>query len=107
MTAIKTLSIGTDQAPAQFPIRDFGAAISDATLAAGVAKSFTLAPGHYEVRADVAFTYKHGPALSVGGFVAVPHDANVWLGVATDKEHELVITPAAAGTVWIVPAEMY
>lgn len=106
MTTIKTLSIGTAQHPAQFPIRDFAAAEKIAATG-GVDVLRSLPAGHYEIRSDVAFEYKHGPAASVAGYVSAPHDANVWLGVAIDKASDLVIRPGATGSVWIVPAEVF
>ncbi|WP_265499555.1 hypothetical protein [Paracoccus beibuensis] len=106
MIALRTLSIGTDEAPAQFPIRDFSRA-TETALASGVDVVVSLPAGHYEIRSDAAFAYKHGRAAEVAGFVAVPHDANVWLGVSLGESADLVVTPAGVGTLWIVPAEVY
>lgn len=58
----RTLSIGSRQHPAQFPIRNFAAATQQ-PLAAGVAVTISLAAGHYEIRSDVAVAYRHGEGI--------------------------------------------
>jgi hypothetical protein len=106
MATVKTLTIGTAQHPAQFPIRDFSAATAT-SLVADVEAVFSLAPGHYEIRSSSALTYKHGPAAAVAGYQAVPHDADTWLGVSVDRASDLVVSATDAGTLWIVPAEIF
>lgn len=103
---LKTLAIGFQGAPAQFPIRDFSRATKYVVFGE-IEQNILLEPGHYEVRSDKGFSYKVGSTAKLAGFTSVPHDANVWLGISVDEECYLNAKLDEEGSLWVIPMETY